>query len=233
MQGYKMATGDIIGLVMADDWLEGDALQTLAALYQKKPDAEMFCFGMQEYKLEPSGERVKTKSFTDPEGEVFTLLDGLYCQGVNRYYSRKLLQEEGIYRDEIYPNLADRDFYVRLGIRQTRKAWTDKILYNFLTHPGSNSTGGSAQKVIIFLDETARMAADYLNHSGIITKHDKNLLKDWYCFNMIRSIAFRVKARRIDAISEAIALGLRYPLCTLRNLVNWKMPEPYRARVSL
>lgn len=232
MQGYKMATGDIIGLLMADDWLADGALQTLAQMYRASPQAEMFCFAMQEYKQGRDGELVKTKSFADPAGENFTLLDGLYCQGVNRYYSRPLLKELGIYRDEIYPNLADRDFYVRLGIRQTRKVWTDKVLYNFLTHAGSNSTGGSAGKVVRFLDETARMAQDYLKDPAIENGQDKEMLRDWYCFNMIRSIAYRLKAGKVDAVAETVKLFIRYPLRTCKNLMQWKMPEPYRARPS-
>lgn len=230
MQGFRMATGDIIGILHADDWLSDGALQTLAQMHRASPQAEMFCFAMQEYKQGKDGELVKTKSFADPAGENFTLLDGLYCQGVNRYYSRPLLKELGIYRDEVYPNLADRDFYVRLGIRQTRKVWTDKVLYNFLTHAGSNSTGGSAGKVVRFLDETARMAQDYLKNPVIAREQDKEMLRDWYCFNMIRSIAFRLKAGKVNAIAEAVKLMIRYPLRTLKNLKQWKMPEPYRAR---
>ncbi len=232
MQGFRMATGDIVGILHGDDWLEAGALQTLAQMYRASPQAEMFCFAMQEYKQGKDGGLVKTKSFADPAGENFTLLDGLYCQGVNRYYSRPLLKEMGVYRDEVYPNLADRDFYVRLGIRQTRKVWTDKVLYNFLTHAGSNSTGGSAGKVVRFLDETARMAQDYLKNPAISEEQDKEMLRDWYCFNMIRSIAFRLKAGKPDAIAETVKLLIRYPLRTLRNLKQWKMPEPYRARLT-
>lgn len=232
MKGYRMATGDIIGLLMADDWLEPDALATLAEMYTADPEAQMFCFGMQEYRKGSSGALEKTKFFCDPPGKTFTLLDGLYCQGVNRYYSRSLIATDGVYRDEIYPNLADRDYYVRLGIKHVRKAWTDKILYNFLTHPGSNSTGGSAQKVVKFLDETARMADDYL-HMPDMGDEDKALLKDWYCFNVLRSVWFRLKAGMpVAAMLRAAAMALRYPLRSLKCAIFWKMPEAYRARYN-
>lgn len=231
MQAYKMATGDIVGLVMADDWLSGGALQTLAQMYHADPDAQMFCFGMQEYRQQADGTLHKTRGFCDPPGKIFTLLDGLYCQGVNRYYARSLLQTDGVYRDELYPNLADRDFYIRLGLKHVRKAWTDEVLYNFLTHPGSNSTGGTAEKVARFLDETARMAQDYL-HTADLSPQQEAMLKDWYCFNSLRAVFFRMRSRQIRAFSGAFALFARYPFRAARNLVRWRMPAAYRARIS-
>lgn len=229
--GCRMATGHLVGFLMADDWLSPDALATLAQMYHAQPEAQVYCFGMQEHKLEADGSYVPTRWFCDPPGDCFTVRDGLYCQGVNRFYARPLVQEPVLYRTEPYPNLADREFYVRLGFRNLHKAWTDKILYHFLTHPGSNSTGGTAQKTVKFLEETAAMAADLQQREGI-SPAQRCQLKNWYCFNMLRAIYFRCKYDPASAVVGAMKLFLRYPLRSIKNLLCWKMPRPYRARIS-
>ncbi len=229
-QGMAMATGDILGQVMADDWLNPDALHTIAELYRTKPEARIFCFTMQEHQLQPDGTTQKTKQYSEPNREILSLEDGLYCQGMTRFYATQYLQALLPFRREYYPILADRDLYIRIGLDNSPRAWTPKVLYNFMVHKGSQTTGGSASKVITLLDETIGMARDYLRHPDM-SADDRALLRNWYCFNSIRAVCFRLKAGRYgQAIKQASVLLLSQPIYTLRNLVQWKMPEAYRAK---
>lgn len=232
LQAYRMAEGDIVGLLHADDWLEGGALHTLAQMHAQTPDAGMFCFGMLEHKQQADGSLVPTRLFTDPPGDAFGLEDGFYCQGVNRYYSLRILREEGYFRLERYPNLADREFYVRLGIRGIKKAHTGKVLYHFRLHGASNSTGGGAAKTALWLAETARIAEEYLRRLPPDTPAPvRASFERWYCFNRLREVRFRLAACAPGKAFAAAALALwRYPRPMLRALVGWRMPAPYRPR---
>jgi glycosyltransferase involved in cell wall biosynthesis len=232
LQALAMATGDIIGFVMADDWLNDGALSEIAGLYRQKPDSDIFCFGMQEFRLMPNGNRTSQRIYCDPFSSNFMLLDGMYCQGINRFYSSRIIKEEGYFRQDLYPNLADRDLYMRLGLRGLNKAWTNKILYNFLVHSGSNSTGGNAEKFTRFLDETVKIATDYLK-SDKITPTQISQLKDWYCFNTLRSIWYTLKAKRpLEALTKLISVLSKYPVRTIKNILFWRMPKGYKHLTS-
>lgn len=231
-QALKLATGDIVMLLMADDWLAPEALKKLAAMYRKTPDAQMFSFAMQEHELLPSGATRNSVRYCDPDRGQFLLEDGLYCQGINRAYARSLLTTEGYFRNDVYPQLADRDFYLRLGLLGVKRAVTQDVLYHFLVHGGSNSTGGGPEKIVRFLDETVSIAQEYLSHPQV-SRRERALLSNWYCFNMLRSVWFRVRADRTwEAASMLTMLSLRYPFRLVRNIVCWRMPAPYRAKYS-
>lgn len=227
MQALQQVTGSVVGFLMADDWLSPGALGKVAEMYVEDPEADLFCFGMQEYTLDTVNGIQKSRVFVDPPGRRFTLRDGLYCHGVNRFYSVRLLKQEP-FRSAIYPQMADRDLYVRLGLRSTRKVQTSEILYHFLAHPGSNTAGGSAEKVVRMLDETSGIAREYLGKSGI-TPRERRLLLDWYCFNRLRMCWFLLKCGRpIEALSCGASLAVRYPLRATINVFRWRIPKELR-----
>jgi glycosyltransferase involved in cell wall biosynthesis len=232
MQGINMASGDIIGFLMADDWLSVKAISTLAKMYKEKPDADIFCFGMQEHKQLVSSDApenyVMTRVFRDPAGSHFDLLGGLYCHGLNRFFSKRVMQSEVYARSELYPQLADRDFYVRLGLKKIEKSTTSDILYHVLVHEGANSTGGSSNKISRFLDETSRIAFEHMSNAEL-TAQERKILIDWYCFNKIRMVWFLVRSGKFfAALRTSIGLLLCYPVATIRNIIYWRMPKAYR-----
>ncbi len=161
-QGFALATGSIVGLLHADDWLLPQACETLAGMHQAQPEAEIFCFGMREYRLQEDGTTVPVRVFCDPPATHFGLEDGLYCHGVNRFYRRETLLRHMPFGADRYPQMADRELYLRLGRIGLHKAWTDAVLYHFLVHPDSNSAGGDRRKKTAMLEETVRIAQDYL-----------------------------------------------------------------------
>jgi glycosyltransferase involved in cell wall biosynthesis len=231
-QAFALAEGDIVGLLHADDWLAPDALSTLAQMHADDPLAEIFCFAMQEHRQQPDGGTRPTRIFRDPPGKRFGLSDALYCHGVNRFYSGETIRRFGQFNNARYVQMADRDMYMRMGEAGLRKAWTDKVLYHFLVHPQSNSTGGDLGKTIYFLKETAQIAQDWLARetppgSQLATRNSH--LINWYCFNQLRVSYFLLKAGRVrEMLGLLRALFTRYPLRTMRNILCWKMPKAYR-----
>jgi hypothetical protein len=157
------------------------------------------------------------------------LVDGLYCHGVNRFYSARLLKQE-TFRFADYPQMADRELYVRIGLRGVRKVQSADILYHFLVHPGSNTTGGSAEKVVSMLDETSRIAQQYLGRADLSSR-ERGLLLNWYCFNRLRMCLFLVKCGRpLEACACGAVLAVRYPLRAMRNAMCWRIPKALRPK---
>src|SRR5688500_9545183 len=71
MQGIAMATGEMIGFLHADDWLSPNAMAVLAAMYRETPDADIYCFGLQEYREGGDKQLHKTRLFYNPPGSHF------------------------------------------------------------------------------------------------------------------------------------------------------------------
>lgn len=229
-QGFALAKGRVVGLLHADDWLAPHFMDTLARMHEKKPAAQIFCFGMEEQRLEANGGITPTRRFCDPAGERFTLTDGFYCQGVNRFYARTLLQQEGYFKNDRYVQLADRELYIRLARRGIEKAWTEETLYYFLTHPGSNSTGGNARRKAEFLEETMSIAEDYLRLDSL-TPEERILFADWLGFNALRAAYFRLRTGNIAAATLDIARRAAHsPASLFTNGIRLKMPQAYRAK---
>lgn len=226
LQGLAMATGDMVGLLMADDWLSPDACETLAEMYRADPAAEIFCFGLQEWR-EKDGEQVKTRRFTDPPGHNFQLLDGLYCQGLNRFYRRDTFLPHATFKNDHYVQLADRELYIRLGRKGLRKSSTEKTLYHFLVHANSNSASGKLDRIVYFLRETQAIAADYLA-GGSLTKSEKKNFKRWYCFNAVRLGYYQLKSGDIFGAVKTGIIALKYPLTFIRTFFDFRMPLAYR-----
>lgn len=231
-EGFALATGDIVGLLHADDWLAPNALGVIGELGRQTPEAELFCFGMQHQHQE-GGIIRPGLIYRDPPGTHLDIEGGLYCQGVNRFYAASLLKREGTFDKATYKELADREFYVRLGFAGVRKAVSQEILYHFRVHPGSNSTGGSRVKIARFLDETIAVAEIYLKTRTDLDARARNLLEDWICFNVIRSVYFKLRSGAgAAALQQAVATFTRFPLRLVRNAIHWRMPEAYRGSAS-
>lgn len=227
-QAFGMLSGEIVGFLSCDDWLEPGALHIIAAMHREAPETKIYGHAMQEHRLQPDGSIVENRLFQLPEGERFTLIDGLYCQGLTQFYHRDVIREHGEFAERRYKQLADRDFYIRLGLADLPKKVVDKTLYHFLVHPNSNSTSGAVPKTIEMLGETYRMAEDYATRNDF-TPEQHSLFRDWLCFNAIRLAFFYFKAKNYPAGIRLLTHAFRqFPLSFLKNIINSKMPAPYR-----
>lgn len=229
-RAFRMASGDIVGLICADDWLAPNALEHIARQYQEHPDARMYCFSVQDY---TSADGAPYRRFTDPGSEYFTLRDALYCQGLNRFYHRDIIRDHGFYDYDSFPTLVDRDFYIRVALdaKPVKKACSSDVLYHFLIHAGSNTTGGDVKKTARMLAETVDMGEHYLLREGL-SKEQRAQLRDWICFNFVRLIPWRIKAGQpLLALRETVYAVSHYPLGIIKRLFNHKLPSAYRGQV--
>lgn len=230
-KGFAMARGTFIGLLMADDWLAPDALEVLAALHVANPQARMLTFGQQVHVPGPGGEAVKERYYLDRPGSPFTLFDGMYCQGLNRFYHRDMLGGS-VFKSERYSQMADREFYMRLGLRRTPVAQVDKGVYHFLKHPASNSAGADISQKIRMFRETLGLARDYLAEEDL-SPRQRQELRDWYCFILLRLCYYLFFTGNMWTAWKDILHALqRFPDRLALSCLRWKMPGPYQGKTA-
>lgn len=104
-KGIRMARGDLIGFVHSDDYLEPDALETIAA-YRDSSIKYQLLYGMLRT-VTPDGETTHI-NFTSHK-----LLDEEMIPHPTCYATRELYQDKGVY-DLQYVSAADYDFLLRM-----------------------------------------------------------------------------------------------------------------------
>ncbi len=228
-QSFALAKGDIIGLLNADDWLSPEALAEVVALYHAHPHAQIFSFGIQEHQLLTDGTLAPGRYLPAQTDAQFTLADGLYCHGLTQFYARDVIAREGSYKVEQYPQLADREFYIRLGLQNLPRAGVDKPLYHFLVHPQSNSMSGNIPKTAAMLAETLDVARNCLKRRDIDAAQ-RRLFARWYSFNAVRTAWFQWRARQCGAAVKTMLGALRQPLELIAILRDHRLPPAFRPR---
>ncbi len=227
-QALGLTRGSIIGILSADDWLENGAFETIARLYREKPEAGIFSFGLQEYEADAGGNFSPKRYFCDPDTPHFTLQDAMYCQGLGRFYSANLVRRAGMFEIDRYPKLCDREWYMRLGQMEPMKARDPKPLYAFRCHPGSVSASADNAATLTSLEQMRDIALDYLAHPEL-TPVQYTDLKSWYCFVMVRLLAYRLRTNdHVSFLAGTAEAIVTQPIGMLRRLINYRMPQAYR-----
>ncbi|MBV8939528.1 MAG: glycosyltransferase [Alphaproteobacteria bacterium] len=230
-QALALAQGEITGIVSADDWLAPDAVETVAALAEADKEAEIFCFALEEQRQTANGALRPARIFCDPEGERFRLFDGIYCQGLSRFYRTELMRRAGLFDGARYPKLADREWYMRVGLREPRKTRTPKTLYYFRCHPGSISGGGKMGGTVRSLQEMAQIARHYLREKPL-SPLQREWVKNWYCFTMVRLVFYAARDGKLSEALRAFTETLRrYPARFALRVAAYKLPRGYRHRI--
>lgn len=224
-EAVGLAKGQLIGLLSADDWLEPEALSVIADTFSGAPEAGMVCFGLVEHW--PNGER---RLFRDPPSPLFGVIDGLYCHGLTRFYHRSLFDRFGYFDADRWPRLADRDYYIRLGLAGVRKAWTDKVIYHFVSHEGSLTANHNPRKIASLLEETLHIAESHIENTAI-AEDQRAACKRWYAFTLIRLLYFQLRTGQMrSAVEYALRGCIKFPRECLWAPFRYRIPMEYRAR---
>ena len=156
--GLEAATGEYIGFVDSDDWIEPDMYARMLALLEKY-DAQMVCAGRYDVD-EKTGAKtvglcpVKEECISGEElaGRIF-LWDHCDSSAWDKLYRRELLQ------DFRYPEgrvCEDVPVTYRLALNAQRVALCDKPLYNYYHRSGSISKSAAiTEKTFHYSQHTA------------------------------------------------------------------------------
>jgi GT2 family glycosyltransferase len=154
-----MASGEFVGLLDHDDWLEPDTLFEIARLIQETPEADLLY--TDEDKVDNAGRF--EKPFFKPDWSPDALLSNNYICHFT-VLRRSLLEELGGFRTD-FEYAQDYDLILRATERARRILHVPKILYHWRT--SSHSTSGGSQQKPAMVDSGARAVASALARRGI------------------------------------------------------------------
>lgn len=140
-KGFKMAKGEILGWLGADDAYEPDAITTVVEFFRTNPDA-YFVFGECNYineKCKVIG-KYRTKDFDLDEA----INDACYISCPSAFYRREVIERIGFMDTSI--NMCDHDYWIRVG-KVFRMHRIEKTLSNFRKQKDSVSGAKGAGKM--------------------------------------------------------------------------------------
>ncbi len=227
-KGFEQATGRYVGLIGGDDWLEPTACARLIEVIQQKPDIGVISYGVQEWQ-QTGMELQKGLRYCDPQGDTYTLENGLYGNGICRVYRQDVWQSVGEYDYHTYPKLSDRDWMIRLGLLAPSKHVITDTLYHFRRHGGSTTANDDPDFTVLSLKEYWQMGKRY--YAKYQHTEHQQALEQWLGFTWVRLVYFLAKTKRIGQCFRYMLEGCNhYPGSVLKGVFRPRMPSPYKGK---
>lgn len=144
-KGWRMAKGDIIGWIGADDIYMPDTIETVVRFFNENPDA-YFVYGECEY-IDAAGNvtgKAKTRDFS----LKYALNNDNPVPTMSAFYRREVIEKVGWMDTTI--NACDYDYWIRVA-KQFPMHHIKKVLSRFRIHEGS--VGGKLKTFKIYARE--------------------------------------------------------------------------------
>ncbi|MDP3673731.1 MAG: glycosyltransferase [Novosphingobium sp.] len=165
-RGVGLSDGDVIALLMSDDWLEPGALEVIARAFTSDPRADLVCGGARLWSAARDGEKIED-AVSAKEDRALSLerLLGVPYMAAYSFRRRVWTAMDGFGVDYRYG--ADRDFLVRCRLANLRVKAVDPFVYNYLRHEGSATLNDRDDVVQEFLADHRVMSARWLKRSDL------------------------------------------------------------------
>ena len=217
-KGVEKASGDIIAILMADDWYEPETLKRLADAYIEQPSADILTCGG---RIVAYDETTKTYSpkwiYATPEklalswkNICFTDTSAICC----RFIKKDFYQRIGLYQPFDKNNKAffsnDKEWLMRAVLHQAKNYYIPYMGHNYLAHAGSMTFGNHRSSILKLCEEHMQIADTYLAKSGL-TFLQKMQLHYWYCDQAVRLFVYQlIDGKRAAALATAKLALKRY-----------------------
>ena len=219
-RGIQKAKGDLIALLMADDWYELDLFAAIAKAYQHDPDADMFTCGGDIVYFDHDTKQYQALHTYTSEKKMRLNFQQI-CLDVTaaiscRFIKRSLYEREGLFipfdqkGKHILAN--DKEFLLRVFIHGARNVYVDYLGHHYLAHPGSYSFGKHQSTAMRHCHEHMNIAETYLAKEKLSVKQHF-LFKYWYNDQATRLMLYHLLSRRYqDAWKVAKNTIKKYPI---------------------
>ena len=163
-KGFKMAEGDIIGWLNADDFYEEGCFTTISEDFLSKPKADII-YG--DYRIiNKSGRVISLRKELDFDPFMLKYLHFLYIPTTTSFFKRRIF-EEGNFLDISYNYAMDYDFFMRLVNKKYIFSHTPNILASFRVHSGAKSKTATKkqlyeQKCVLFKQDIFLSAVPFV-----------------------------------------------------------------------
>ena len=233
-EGVRRASGEVICLLPADDWLEPDALSVVAEEFSNNPQLDILTCGARIARVGDDGEVVVRAQYKDPRALEFTLSNILRHPLTCARFIRRAVYERlgGMDNSWIY---ADKEFLVRAYLAGVASNVRCELAFTFRQHTGSTTNSGRREMTMKMLSDNIKLFRHYGAISALSVA-DRGALRHLHGGSSARLAASLLLCRRFrDAwrtVQDAFRSNSTWPL----NAVVWyygSAREKYRhARAS-
>ena len=176
-KGIALATGEIVLLLMADDWLAPGALQEIAAAFAADPACDLVSSGVRVVDEADDGRRATVVELGGT-ANALTLENVLAVPYAGaRFYRRRLLERVGGMSSE-YPAGHDRELLLRCLAGGVRAGLIERPLYIYRRHAGSRTLVFNPKAYRRIYDENVRLAGHYESNEGF-DQASRRTVVDW------------------------------------------------------
>lgn len=213
--GIEKATGDLIAILMGDDWYEPNTLHKIGEALLKNPDADIVsCAGRIVYYDEKNNCYVPMLVYKTAKELDLNLYNVCFAISVIccRFIRKSLYQRIGLYHPYnaagryVFSN--DKEFLMRAIINHAKNVFVDHMGHNYLAHKGSSTFGNNQANIMRLCEEHMETAQNYLQKKELTSK-ERFLMRYWYNDNSTRLLLYKLLALDPNAAFKTALAGIR------------------------
>lgn len=166
-EGTERASGDVICLLPADDWLEPGALDQVAREFAADPDLDVLSCGVRIVHYEGGENLVVDAEFLDPkdlEFNIHNIVRRVLSGG--RFIRRRVYRQLGGYNPD-YSMSNDLELFIRVILARPKTKVLPRLAYTYWRHPASRTLGRDPDMDMAMMRGSIRVAADHLARSPL------------------------------------------------------------------
>jgi glycosyltransferase involved in cell wall biosynthesis len=165
-EGVKRATGDIICLLPADDWLEPGALKAVAQEFASDVDLDVLSCGTRIVHFDAGGRMHVDAVFLSPGILDFNMQNIVRFPLTAARFIRRRAYERFDGHDLQYRISNDFDFLARVCIARLKSKVLPRLVYTYRRHAGSSTLSGNPDMVFAMMKDNIQIVAHHLAHSN-------------------------------------------------------------------
>lgn len=208
--GIEKATGDIIALLMADDWLEPGTLHKIGAAALANPDAEILTCSGQIVAFDTNAKAYKSLQVFNTQKQL-TLNFYNVCFAVSaiccRFIKKSLHERIGLYiplhADGKQFLTNDKEFLLRAILQNAKDVFVDHMGYTYFAHSESYSFANNPKSAMRHCYEHMSIAQSYLAKPELSWRR-KWLLRYWYNDQVTKLTLFQLLQRDFGAACQTM-----------------------------
>jgi glycosyltransferase involved in cell wall biosynthesis len=217
--GIEKAKGDLIALLMADDYYEAGLFDKIAEAYLAHPEADMFSCAGRVIAFDQASQTYQTQK-TYHSSRKLKLSFYNICYGTSaicfRFIKKSLHERIGVYipfhTDKKQMLTNDKEFLLRAVLHGVRNQYVDHLGYTHVAHSGSYSFGNHRSTFVRHCMEHMDIARQYLSQANLSLKH-QFFLSTWYNDQSAKLFLFHLLKGEVRAASEIMLGSIKiYPL---------------------
>lgn len=203
-KGLRLANGEIIGFLNADDFYADGILPEVGRAFAADPDLDIVAVGTVVFEESAGGHRKLLAARDHRRADSLWFSELVFgASGFNgRFFRRRVFERFGNF-DVKYDFSADRDFLNRLALSDAKRLTLPRFGYFYRSHDRSRTLNADKRNAEAFADEHRIQAIAFARRAPA---SERPLYLAWHAFSGAKQCYLTAKRGRPDA---ALVVALR------------------------